>query len=432
MSKYCTVDQFDTDILLNLSNELEIEIKDKNTFINKNATRFIYPYDNIVSDLWIPFAIGTKYGIKAKSKKLLKKSLSEFNGELRDYQKIIKGKAIKQLNETGNCLIAAMPGCGKTCMSIYIACKIKLKTLIILNRVVLKKQWKESIERFTDSKVQNITSKTTELKIDCDFFLVNALIVPKLGRELFKHIGICIVDELHMIMAEKMSNAMKYIIPKYLIGLSATPYRNDGLDKLIELYFGEAKITYEIKRQFDVYKIKTGIKYMIKLAKNGKIDWNNVIEQQSNHRGRNKLIVRIVQMFPSTTWLIIVKRIEQGEYLINMLQQEGIVTESLLGKKQDYKKNCNAFKCLVGTTGKVGCGFNDVEINGLILASDVLSYFEQTLFRVIRTLDAKPVIIDLVDDNGVLIKHYKERLKSYKRFGGTLKRFKSKFPMFKY
>lgn len=434
MSKYCLVSDFETDVLHNISNDLEIEIKDTKSYI-KSTSKYIYPYDILISELWIPFAYGTKYGIKATSKKLLKKSLSIFNGKLRDYQINIKKEAVTYLNSSGSCIISAMAGCGKTCMAIYIATKIKLKTLIVLNRVVLKKQWKEAIQQFTDSKVQNITSKTTDLKSDCDFYLVNALIVPKLGRELFKYIGFVIVDELHLILAEKMSNAMKYLVPKYLIGLSATPYRNDGLNKLIELYFGNNMVKYEVKRNFTYYKINTGISFKCKLNKLGKLDWNNILQQQAEHKGRCQLIIRIIQNMPTITWLIVVKRIIQGEYILDRLKQAGIPCESLLGKKQEYKKNLpgqkKSFRCLVGTTGKIGTGFNDVSLNGLLLCCDVLAYFEQTLFRVIRKTDANPVIIDLVDDNYMLNKHYKERLKIYKKFGGKSKIFIKKFPNFK-
>ena len=49
------------------------------------------------------------------------------------------------------------------------ACKIKLKTLIIINRIVLIKQWKETIERATPlSEVQVIYSKT-KINENADF-----------------------------------------------------------------------------------------------------------------------------------------------------------------------------------------------------------------------------------------------------------------------
>ena len=58
----------------------------------------------------------------------------------------------------------------------------------------------------------------------------------------FKDIGVCIIDEIHCIMAEGLSKCTQKILPRYLIGLSATPYREDGLNILLDLYFGEEKI----------------------------------------------------------------------------------------------------------------------------------------------------------------------------------------------
>jgi superfamily II DNA or RNA helicase len=110
-----------------------------------------------------------------------------------------------------------------TAISINIACQIKLKTLVIVNKIILMKQWEESILKFCPTAaVQRLTPKS-ELLEDIDFYIINAINVSKRGKNLFRNIRTCIVDECHLIMAETLSKSLNYVQPRYLIGLSATP-----------------------------------------------------------------------------------------------------------------------------------------------------------------------------------------------------------------
>ena len=61
--------------------------------------------------------------------------------------------------------------------------------------------------------------------------------MKKMGRDVFSKIGFVIIDEIHAIMAESLSESMFYVSPRYLLGLSATPTRPDGMDGLLD-WFG--------------------------------------------------------------------------------------------------------------------------------------------------------------------------------------------------
>jgi superfamily II DNA or RNA helicase len=173
--------------------------------------------------------------------------------------------------------------------------------------------------------------------------------------------------------------------------------------------------------------IKTGFKPEVEMAQNGKINWNSIIDQQALNQDRNELIINIVKLFPDRTFLILVKRIEQGEYLVTRFKQEGENVTSLLGKQQIYDKDS---RILVGTTGKTSCGFDHDKLDALILGADIVSYYIQALGRVLRTEILIPLIFDLVDDNGILLKHSRNRKSIYLEHGGTIKDFRKEFPDF--
>ena len=69
---------------------------------------------------------------------------------MRDYQKPIVDIVMPKLKKTGGGLISIPPGRGKTVLAIWIAAKLKLKTLVIVHKSFLMDQWKERIEMFTE------------------------------------------------------------------------------------------------------------------------------------------------------------------------------------------------------------------------------------------------------------------------------------------
>jgi superfamily II DNA or RNA helicase len=117
---------------------------------------------------------------------------------------------------------------------------------------------------------------------------------------------------------------------------------------------------------------------------------------------------------------VLTKRIVQGEYLIRRLEEEGEDVTSLLGKNQEFEQTS---RILVGTSSKVGVGFNHPRLDALLLAADLEQYFIQYLGRVFRTKDVEPIIIDLVDNYSLLDKHFRTRQKVYQECGGTVRNF---------
>jgi superfamily II DNA or RNA helicase len=178
-----------------------------------------------------------------------------------------------------------------------------LKTLILTHRIVLVKQWEKSIRKFCpESKVQYIQSKS-RLDKDADFYIINAGNISKKGTAFFKGIGVCIVDECHLILAELLSKSLHHILPRYLIGLSATPYRFDEYDGFIDLYFGKNKIFRKLNRKHKVYHVSTGFTPKYDTNQQGRINWNSVIDSQSYDTERNELIVKIVKHFKDRVFL---------------------------------------------------------------------------------------------------------------------------------
>jgi|TARA_B110000259_G_scaffold188246_1_gene245902 superfamily II DNA or RNA helicase len=397
----------------------ELEIKLENKFCPQ--PRFIYPYELLDSDIILPFSYAFRHiKINRPERKQLDSINITFNTDLRDEQKKVVSESTKLLSKKGSVIISCFTGFGKTICSIYLACKIGLKTLIIVNKIILIKQWEESIQQFCSENVsvQKLTSKSN--KKESDFYIINAQNVEKMGRDFFNDIGLVIVDEAHLIMAERLSKSLQYVHPRYLIGLTATPYRPDGLNLLLDFYFGPDKIIRKLFRDHLVYKVDTGFKPPIEYTTNNKVNWGALLDAQANNEERNNLIIEIIKHFKDRNFLVLTKRISQGEYLLKKLRCENESVTSLLGNNQEFDKNA---RILIGTNSKVGTGFDHKKLDALLLAADVEEYFIQYLGRVFRTQDGIPLIIDLIDKNNILNKHWLTRKGVYKEHGGTINNF---------
>lgn len=373
---------------------------------------------------YVPFAYASNYPRPERTK--FTQTELEFVGSLRDHQKVVRKEAIDSLNKTGSVIISCYCGFGKTILSVNLAIKLKLKTLILCHRIVLINQWKEAIARFCPSATVQVLTGASKMK-NCDFYIINAINVPKHSRSFYSDIGLVIIDEAHLVLADKLSSSLRYLVPRYVIGLSATPYRPDGLDALFDLYFGTDKIVRKLFRRHTVYRINTGIKPDVSLNRMGKVDWGSVIDSQCSNEKRNEMIIKVIKHFSDRVFLVLCKRVDQANYLLNRLKEEGEDVTSLIGKNQVYEQKS---RILIGTSGKLGTGFDHPRLDSMILASDVEQYFVQYLGRVFRREDVVPFIFDFVDDYGLLHKHFRTRNAVYIEHGGVVKDFNKEFVNF--
>lgn len=164
------------------------------------------------------------------------------------------------------------------------------------------------------------------------------------------------------------------------------------------------------------------------MTRTGQLDWNSVLDAQCLDPKRNQLIVDIILHFKSRFFLILCKRKEQAFSILHMLKERDVDATSLIGAQKRYNLES---RVLVGTNSKIGVGFNHAKLDSLIIASDLLEYYIQYMGRVFRRPDVEPIIFDLVDENGVLKSHFRERSKVYTECGGTIKDFQKEFPFFK-
>ena len=121
-------------------------------------------------------------------------------------------------------------------------------------------QWVELIEKVAPMASYEIVKSKPIQNPDADIYIMNIINIPKHPLGSFKEIGTLICDEIHLLMSAKSHKSFYCIQPRYIIALSATPYRNDVYHDLIGMFFGPVVIEKHLQKEYQVYIVDT-LKY---------------------------------------------------------------------------------------------------------------------------------------------------------------------------
>ncbi len=149
----------------------------------------------------------------------------EFRGELRDYQR----EAINAWSSNSYQGIIALPtGSGKTIIGMAAIATLNEKSLIVTYTKDQLTQWVDSLLRFTNIQPALIGMYYSEEKRIAPITLTTYQTAFKYVSELMQHFTFLLIDEVHHLPAEKFKYIALNLPAPHRMGLSATPYREDG------------------------------------------------------------------------------------------------------------------------------------------------------------------------------------------------------------
>ncbi len=214
---------------------------------NRGTPKSLRFFDRVGSSgLWIPRGYmrqlvllcrrhEIKYEIDDCRRSLPPKSFS-FKGRLRPFQQ----KAVDEMLAKDFGTLSSATGSGKTIMALYMVARRRQPALIVVHTKDLASQWTERIETFLGipaPKVGLIGSGKKELGDKITVALVQSLY--KCVEEIADQIGFLVVDECHRCPSRIFTEAVTGFDARYMLGLSATPWRRDKLSKLIFWHLGD-------------------------------------------------------------------------------------------------------------------------------------------------------------------------------------------------
>lgn len=309
---------------------------------------------------------------------------------MRPYQR----ESLRRLITNAGGIICLPTGAGKTFVAIQFLKYLNKRGLIVVHTIDLREQWIEQLKK------HGVKADVRTYQSIKDFKAV-------------RHYAVVVFDECHHVSAKTLYRVAVQCHKAIVVGLSATPYREDGEDMKINAALGD--IIHKVDRRDLIEKGYLSDADVIYVSYNNHCN-ERWIDYQTIYREyivcndeRNEEIVSIVDNNGDRNILVLVSQIEHGTRLSEMMRSNHVF---LHGKVKDRKVPKGVNVIIATTIFDEGVDLPDFDM--LVLAAGGKSSIKlaQRVGRILRFKTGKRgVIYDFVDESRYLVVHYKRRRK---------------------
>lgn len=317
-------------------------------------------------------------------------------------------------------------GFGKSAIGLYLISKFKGPALIVYRSDSICQSWMMSISKLLHIK-PHIASNGTLGKHNLCLMSMQLALKNDFKRSDYIHYKTIILDEVDTLCTQRAVYQILEMYPKYLIGMTATPHREDGLDKVLDVFFTHRKNwikrnkVYDDKKIVKLISVYTNINIGSTYHKSGTIDWNGISNKVSNIYERNILIRNICLMHQDMKGLIICKTKDHVQTLYNLFLEIGEDVAMYYDKYYNYIDS----RITIITMSKGGRGFDDENVAvdhdgirfGFIIKTLTMKNTDQANGR---GRGKYTIIYTLVDDNTIMKNHIKQEQKNEGKCGAKL------------
>ena len=399
---------------------------------------------------------GVRYRIEDKRTEGRKLNIS-FMGDLRESQ--VPAVETMLENETG--ILHAATAFGKTVVCCDMIARRSLSTLILVDRTDLMNQWLKRLEEFLDidEELPEYQTKTGRIKKrkslignlqgahDTLTGIVDVAMIRSLKKKdgfhpMLKEYSQVYFDECHHAASDSAMEVLQEINAKYVYGVTATPKRGDGKEKINELLIGPVRYRFTAKDRAEEQNIDHLVyprfTRTVKTHRLSKTPYgNDAFELIRNNDVRDEQIVRDVAdcVKAGRTPVVLTKYVDHAKKLSERLKTYADRVILLTGADGTKARRAQVEELhqvkdsesliLVGTGSLIGEGFDFPRLDTLFMATPVSgeSVVEQYVGRLNRDYEGKEnvIVYDYVDSHiPKFDKMYAARLRAYKKIGYEL------------
>jgi superfamily II DNA or RNA helicase len=407
-------------------------------------------------------------------------STATFTGKPYDYQIDIINKFVAA---GGNGLICVPCGKGKTFMALAIAARLGKRFCIVVDKEFLLNQWKGEIEAFfpgirvgifqrdkiqTQAEIiqpkepslaelkqkakeanlkvtgtkQQLMDRLKEANIrfieepevveyDCTICMIQTIVQKEIPANSFDGYGFTIFDECHHLGAQHFSRALLKIQTKWMLGLSATPQREDGLTKVFEWFLGPP-VYWEKTREPDatVSVLVKSFRYEDPAYDEAPTDWKGevimarLLSKIVEYRPRTRAIADIISAWiresEGRRILVLSERKSHLEEFETLLEPLKVEIGYYIGGMKEEERDASAAnaRIILATYAMASEAMNIKTLNAVVLASP-RKRVEQSTGRILRVRpehrNLEHRILDFIDSHDLYLGQWRKRLAYYKQ-----------------
>jgi superfamily II DNA or RNA helicase len=260
--------------------------------------------------------------------------------------------------------------------------------------------------------------------------MIQTLVQRDFPPETFRDFGFTIFDECHHLGAAHFSRALLKVQTKHMLGLSATPTRDDGLTKVFEWFLGKP-VYWEKTREPDPHVVVRLEQFTTEDPDYNKVpvDYKGepvlarLLTKIVECKERNQRIAKLIQEIGSDQRrriLVLSERIGHLETIESLLKDSGLSMSYYVGgmKEEEREAGAKDARVLLASYAMASEAMNIKHLNCVILASP-RKKVEQSTGRILRVQkhqrEVNPLIVDIVDSHGMYQGQWKKRAMYYKK-----------------
>jgi len=359
----------------------------------------------------------------------------EFSGKLKTETGQIDAveAVVAGLRSKGSGILSLPTGYGKTTVALYVLSKISQKTLIVVHKEFLMNQWIERIHQFLPgARVGKIQGSVIDVEDkDIVIGMLQSLSKKEYDKNTFSDFGMTIIDETHHVCTKSFSRLFSRVNTRYLLGLSATLERKDGLTYVLHWFLGQTLFKLERKSQKQVRVDKSEYKHELftnpfPLNRVRKPSLPEAITKITNLPERNEYIMSLIAKAHAENRkiLVLTDRRQHCFDLLEASQRLNLYSSGLYigGMKPEELKESEQTDVIFATYSLAHEGLDIPTLDTLIMASPK-SDIVQSVGRILRETIGKsntPLVLDIVDIWGPFQYQFYKRCKYYKSAGFSI------------
>ena len=321
-----------------------------------------------------------------------------------------------------------------TVMAIKIISKVAKKTLVIVHKEFLLNQWVERIREFLPTaRIGRIQGPVFDVEgKDIVIGMLQTLYDRDFPVDAFDSFGLTVVDEVHRIGSCQFSKALLRIQTPYMLGVTATLERKDGLTKVIHYFIGptvyaDGGTSGKVE---DGTVLVRGMEFMSR-----DVEFNEVATDFRGNPMFSTMITKLCAHGPRTRFLVdildgLVKETPEAQILVlghnrSLLTDlyDAIVGREIAtvgyyvgGMKQRDLDASTEKQIILASYAMASEGFDHKNLSILVMVTPKTDII-QSVGRIFRQKHARPLIVDVVDKHDIFQNQWRKRRAYYKKCG---------------